>query len=79
LENEGKLYTRLRHRFLTRGDDDDGPQPRCSVVVERAPARNSNLQPDFNVIVCDTSTSAVLRELDESNRSVHKSAESTAT
>ena len=44
LENEGKLYTRLRHRFLARGDDDDGPQPRCSVVVERAPARNSHLR-----------------------------------
>ena len=39
LETEGKLYTRLRHRFLTRGDDDDGPQPRCSVVVEHVPAK----------------------------------------
>ena len=41
----------------------------------------SNLQPDFNVRVCecfDTSTSAVLRELDESDRSVQKSAESTS-
>ena len=40
-----------------------------------------NLQPDFNVSVCecfDTSTSAVLRELDESDRSVQKSAESTS-
>ena len=40
-----------------------------------------NLQPDFNVrvIECfDTSSSAVLRELDESNRFVQKSAESTS-
>jgi len=42
---------------------------------------NSNLQPDFNVSVCesfDASPSAVLRELDESNRLVQKSAESTS-
>jgi hypothetical protein len=41
----------------------------------------SNLQPDFNVRVCecfDTSTSAVLRELAKSNRFVQKSAESTS-
>ena len=41
----------------------------------------SNLQPDFNVRVCDSfdaSSSAVLRELDESNRFVQKSAESTS-
>ena len=41
----------------------------------------SNLQPDFNVRVfeCfDTSPSAGLRELDESDRSVQKSAESTS-
>ena len=41
----------------------------------------SNLQPDFNVRVCecfDTSISAVLRELAESNRFVQKSAESTS-
>ena len=41
----------------------------------------SNLQPDFNVRVfeCfDASSSAVLRELDESDRFVQKSAESTS-
>ena len=41
----------------------------------------SNLQPDFNVRVCDrfdARLSAVLRELDESNRFVQKSAESTS-
>ena len=41
----------------------------------------SNLQPDFNVRVCDrfdARFSAVLRELDESNRFVQKSAESTS-
>ena len=39
----------------------------------------SNLQPDFNVSVCDgfdASSSSMLRELDESNRFVQKSAES---
>jgi cyclopropane fatty-acyl-phospholipid synthase-like methyltransferase len=42
---------------------------------------NSNIQPDFNVRICDkfdASSSAVLRELDESNRFVQKSAESTS-
>ena len=42
---------------------------------------SSNLQPDFNVRICDifdASSSAVLRELDESNRFVQKSAESTS-
>ena len=42
---------------------------------------NSNLQPDFNVRICDSfdaSSSDVLRELDESNRFVQKSAESTS-
>jgi poly(3-hydroxybutyrate) depolymerase len=41
----------------------------------------SNLRPDFDVRVCDSfdgSSSAVLRELDESNRFVPKSAESTS-
>jgi hypothetical protein len=41
----------------------------------------SNLQPDFNVRVCDrfdARLSAVLRELDASNRFVQKSAESTS-
>ena len=45
------------------------------------PVWKSNLQIDFNVSLfeCfDTSTFAVLRELDESNRSVQKSAESTS-
>ena len=47
----------------------------------RRAAWESNLQPDFNVraIECfDTSTSVVLRELDESDRFVQKSAESTS-
>ena len=47
----------------------------------RPPAWKSNLQPDFNVRVCDgfdASSSSMLRELDESNRSVQKSAESTS-
>ena len=47
----------------------------------RGSAWKSNLQPDFNVSVCDifdASSSAVRRELDESNRFVQKSAESTS-
>ena len=49
--------------------------------LRRRAARESHLRPDFKVSVfeCfDTSTSAVLRELDESHRSVEKSAESTS-
>ena len=49
--------------------------------VEAEPVWKSNLQPDFNVSVCDSfdaRSSAVLRELDESNRFVQKSAESTS-
>ena len=56
-----------------------------AVVADRsAPSLavwNSNLQPEFNVSVCDifdAISSAVLRELDESNRFVQKSAESTS-
>jgi len=48
---------------------------------EREPVWKPNLQPDFNVSVfeCfDTSSSAGLREFDESDRSVQKSAESTS-
>ena len=53
-------------------------------LATRSPHRavwNSNLQPDFNVRICDSfdaSSSAVLRELDKSNRFVQKSAESTS-
>merc|ERR1712091_838974 len=45
------------------------------------PVWKSNLQPDFNVRVIERigpDSFAVLRELDESNRSVQKSAESTS-
>ena len=45
------------------------------------PVCKSNLQPDFNVCVFDrlnTRSSAVLRELEESNRSVQKSAKTTS-
>ena len=54
---------------------------RVGPVDGDAPVWNSNLQPDFNVRICDSfdaSSSAVLRELDESNRFVQKSAESTS-
>ena len=46
-----------------------------------SPVWKSNLQPDFNVSVFEcfnTSSSAVLRELNESTRFVQKSAESTS-
>jgi hypothetical protein len=70
-----------------RGDDDLGRVVRARGLREvrdervEAPVWKSNLQPDFNVRVCDSfdaSSSAVLRELDESNRFVQKSAESTS-
>ena len=50
-------------------------------ALERCPVWKSNIQPDFNVRVCDgfdASSSSMLRELDESNRFVQKSAESTS-
>ncbi|KAK7241758.1 glutathione S-transferase [Aureococcus anophagefferens] len=52
-----------------------------AVALPTSPVWKSNLQPDFNVRACerfDATLSAVLRELDESNRSVQKSAESTS-
>jgi hypothetical protein len=63
------------------------PPPKAAAEPFGSPPRlpaacESNLQPDFNVRVCecfDASTSAVLRELAESNRFVQKSAESTST
>jgi len=60
--------------------EDRGLEERRDGVVG-APARDSNLQLDFNVSVfeCfDARTSAVLRALDESHRFVQKSAESTS-
>jgi hypothetical protein len=55
-------------------------EARVAAAVAR-PVWKSNLQPDFNVRVCDrfdARFSTVLRELDESNRFVQKSAESTS-
>ena len=49
--------------------------------VAAPPVWKSNIQPDFNVRVIERfvpDSSAVLRELDESNRFVQKSAESTS-
>ena len=57
-----------------------GPQ-RFANTLASGPVWKSNLQPDFNMRVCDrfdARLSAVLRELDESNRFVQKSAESTS-
>ena len=62
-------------RRLRRGRARPREAPACLA------AWNSNLQPEFNVRICDSfdaSSSAVLRELDESNRFVQKSAESTS-
>jgi hypothetical protein len=53
----------------------------CGKAAWPRPVRKSNLQPDFNVSACDSfdaSSSAVLRELDASNRFVQKLAESTS-
>jgi GH24 family phage-related lysozyme (muramidase) len=50
-------------------------------VTAWAPVWKSNIQPDFNVRVIERiapESSAELRELDESNRFVQKSAESTS-
>ena len=52
-----------------------------AAALASVPAWHSNLRPDVNVRVCDNfdaSSSAVLRKLDESNRFVQKSAESTS-
>ena len=52
-----------------------------AMAAERPAVPNSNLQIDFNVSVRDSFdkiSSVVLRELDESNRFVQKSAESTS-
>ena len=49
--------------------------------LARYPAWKSNLQPDFNVRLCDkfdTGSSVVLRELDESDRFIQQSAETTS-
>ena len=58
------------------------PSPKKGAKRKRyRTARNSNLQPDFNVRVIERSvpdSSAVLRELAESHRFVQQSAESTA-
>ena len=68
------------HRDEEKRDD---PKPESTSFFEepRGAVWNSNLQPDFNVRACDgfdARSSAVLRELDESNRFVQKSAESTS-
>jgi hypothetical protein len=57
----------------------DEVDDRGRVAVE--PVWKSNLLSDFNVSVCgrfDASSSSMLREFDESNRFVQKSAESTS-
>ena len=53
----------------------------CAIFIGTAIAPKSNLQPDFNVSVFDSfdaRLSTVLRELNESDRFVQKSAESTS-
>ena len=73
-------------RPVRRFDVASGLQPSPEAVKSRKNFKliavwKPNLQPDFNVSIfeCfDTSSSAVLRKLDESNRFVQKSAESTS-
>ena len=75
-----RAYAELRRRARARdesGDDEAG------VRVARAsePVWKSKLQPDFNVSVFesfDASSSTLLRELDESDRFVQKSAKTTS-
>ena len=85
---DGVLVVRHGQR-RRRAEEPRFAAPRAPLVARRdapqrrdgAPAWNSNLQPDFNVRICDSfgaSSSAGLRELDESNRFVQKSAESTS-
>ena len=64
-----------------RARDRDDARGERRAADERAAVWNSTLQPAFNVRVrdrFDASSSAVLRALDESDRSVQKSAESTS-
>ena len=72
----------LDERLLLDVLVEQGLVPACFPLHAASEAAwNSNLQPDFNVRVCDrfdARFSAVLRELDESNRFVQKSAESTS-
>ena len=78
---ERRRRGRAVHAAAGRGD---ALEERAAAEVlhdEDEPAWKSNLQPDFNVNECDSfdaRSSAVLRELDESNRFVQKSAESTS-
>ena len=63
-----------------RGDD-VGPLGAYELLLRPVAGPNSNLQLDFNVSVRDSfdaTSLASLRELDESNRFVQKSAESTS-
>ena len=70
-------------RLRRRGDERLDERGRRAARLRGAhePVWKSNLQPDFNVRVIELIapySSAVLRELDESNRFVQKSAESTS-
>jgi hypothetical protein len=70
-----------RTRPPTRGDSAAESVASVLDAPENAPVWNSNLQHDFNVRICDSfdaSSSTVLRELDESNRFIQNSAESTS-
>ena len=71
----------LRAQTARVVDDERAVAVRAPSPKRSQPVCKSNLQPDFNVSVCDrfdAASSAVLRELDESNRFVQKSAESTS-
>ena len=81
--SKARLEAQADARLALGGRDE--PPPAAAHRRERPPSRdavwNSNLQPDFKMSVCDSfdaNSSAVLRELDEGDRSVQKSAESTS-
>ena len=76
-------FATLHEEFAANAADWRLEDARGAVVnfTKSGPVWKSNLQPDFNVRACDrfdATLSAVLRELDESNRFVQKSAESTS-
>jgi len=71
------MKSKMKSKFRAGVDGDDARGRERG----RPPARNSNIQSDVNVRVrdrFDASSASLLRELNESNRFVQKSAESTS-
>ena len=78
VEERGQVVVERRQHELAVGAGEREPPVRAD---EEPPGRNSRLRPDFNVRVIERfgpDSSAALRELDESDRFVQTSAESTS-